>query len=234
MPNNLLLIHAHEEDLLKAALAHIDGTPPLTAHLQMAQDVMDHLVTLQQIPSEPGSDPHTVKLVALRLFNVGATAIKLGLSGYYQAAFQILRDSLELVNLIDLFNADSSAIALWRTADEKTWKKEFLPVKVREKLESLPRYAGQRRDKLYGTYSNYASHTTYKGFQLIAPDNSPRLGPFFDQKLLKALLEDLALHLSHATLSVSATLETSNPQVLEAKKGFLERLKAYRHQYPGS
>ncbi len=114
-----------------AVLANIESVPALRDHLQAVQDAMDHLVNLQAIQSEPGSDTHTLQLIGFRLFNVGATAIKLGLSGYYQAAFQLLRDSLELVNLVDLFNSDSSAISLWRTADEKSWKREFLPVRVR-------------------------------------------------------------------------------------------------------
>lgn len=195
---------------------------------------MDHLHVLTQVESTPGSERHTFQLLAIRLFNVGGSTLATGLAGYYQAAFQLLRDALELVNLLDLFRIDSGAVGRWVAVADKKSGKEFEPFHVRTALEKHPDFVGQRRDHLYATYSNVALHPSYKGFQLIAPENSPKLGPFFDAKLLTALLEDLAAHLSHATLAVSMLIEGDLPmEVLSAKAEFLRTLGEYRSKYIG-
>jgi hypothetical protein len=167
----------------------------------------------------------------MRLFNCGGAALQQGLSGYYQVAFQTLRDSLEMVNLVDLFRIDADAIDRWKAADDKALKNEFGPVKVRLRLEKHPDFEGQRRDRLYATFSGYAAHPSYKGFQLISPSNKPRLGPFLDGSLLLALLADLGKHISHAALGVSTLLVTDELQLLRAKAAYLERLGGYHEKY---
>lgn len=234
MLENLQSLHRHEEELRAQSLTSVAADTTLTDHIEAAQDALDQLVTLQRIASTPGSDPHTTQLLAMRLFNIGASTLKLGLSGYYQQAFQLLRDSLELVNLLDLFRADRSKLSLWRLADNQTLKKQFGPAAVRSALEVHPEYQGQKagRDRLYSVFSEHAAHVTYKGFSLIAPGNSPRLGPFFDAKLLRALLEDLGRHLAHATLAVASLLDDDiEPTVLASRNAYLSKLVRYYEKY---
>jgi hypothetical protein len=104
-------------------------------------------------------------------------------------------------------------------------------VKVRLTLEAHPDFAGQRRDRVYDTFSGFASHPSYKGFRLIAPGNSPKLGPFFDEPLLRSLLEDLGRHLSHAALGVGMLFEDVEMPILQAKAVYLESLRRYHGKH---
>lgn len=233
-PDNLQSLHQQEERIRSASLAAIAGDIALSDHLQMAHDVLDHLTALRQAESSPGDDTYTVQLFVIRLFNIGASALKLGLSGYYQQAFQLLRDSLELVNLADLFRADPAKISEWRLAENKKLKKDFGPAAVRMALEAFPQYKGQQagRNKSYATFSEHAAHTTYIGFKLVAPGNAPRLGPFINADLLKAFIEDLGRHLAHATLALSTLVDEDVGHVVMASKvTFLESLRRYHEKY---
>lgn len=230
-PNNLTRLHQQEEAIRTWSLDAVSKNGSLSDHLQALHDALDHLTLLVHVESKPGDRLHTVQLLAMRLFNCGGSSLKLGLSGYYQAAFQLLRDSLELVNLVDLFRIDADAIDRWKDADDKTLKKEFAPVHVRRRLEAHPDFAGQRRELVYSTFSGYAAHPSYKGFMLIAPGNRPRLGPFFDGGLLLALLGDLSKHIAHAALGVSLLLETRDIGVLRGKAEYLKKLRGYHDQY---
>jgi hypothetical protein len=230
-PDNITRLHQQEEAIRAESLEAISKDESLSDHLQALHDALDHLTVLMHFESKPGDSAHTLQLLAMRLFNCGAAGLQLGLSGYYQAAFQLLRDSLELVNLVDLFRIDCGAIERWKAADDKALKTEFGPARVRLLLEKHPDFAGQRRDRAYTTFSGYAAHPSYKGFQLIAPDNKPKLGPFFDQKLLLALLADLGKHISHASLGVGLLLETDDLRLLRAKAAYLDRLRGYHDKH---
>jgi hypothetical protein len=192
---------------------------------------MELLDVLRQWPVENGTDAHALLCLGLRLFNVGATALKLGLSGYYHAAFVMLRDAFEIVNLLDLFRIEPSAVQVWRTTDDKTHKAEFGPVKVREKLAKHPDFTGQKRHPIYEVYSGHATHVTFKSFNLLMADGLVQGGPFFDLPKLKAVLEDLGSHLSHATLALSILVPGDDMPALHAKGEFLESLRAYHHDY---
>lgn len=234
MPENLQSLHRHEEQLRAESFGCAAADVALADHLQAVHDALDQLMTLQQVGSAPGDDTHTAQLFAIRLFNIGASTLKLGLSGYYQQAFQLLRDSLEMVNLLDLFRADSTKLAQWRVADNKSLKKHFGPAAVRSALDMHPEYQGQKssRDRRYAMFSEHAAHMTYRGFHLIAPGNSPRLGPFFDTKFLRALLEDLGRHLTHATLAVSTLINgAAEPVVLASRSAYVAKLSLYHEKY---
>lgn len=230
-PDNLRTLHQEEESIRVASLAAITADEALSDHLQAVHDALDHLTNLLQVESTPGSDSHTLQLLVIRLFNTGASALKLGLSGYYQTAFQLLRDSLELVNLVDLFRADPAIVAQWKAADDKKLKKDFSPAAVRTALAAFPQYAGQDRKKLYALFSGHAAHMAYKGFHLVALRNSPTLGPFFESKLLRALLEDLGKHMSHATIALSTMFEKGKLPVLMAKAAYIDGLGKYHQKY---
>lgn len=230
-PDNLRSLHQHEESIRVDSLAAIAADEALLEHLQAVHDALNHLTVLLQIESTPGCDLHTLQLFAIRLFNTGASALKLGLSGYYQTAFLLLRDSLELVNLVDLFRADPTNISKWKAADDKKLKKDFSPAAVRTVLASFPQYAGQNRKNLYALFSSHAAHMTYKGFQLVSPRNSPTLGPFFELKLLRALLEDMGRHMSHATIALSTMFENGGLPVLVAKTAYIDLLSKYHQKY---
>jgi hypothetical protein len=232
-PNNLLNLHQNEETIRESSLAAISDNESMSDHLQAVHDALNHLTVLIKIKSTPATDIHTLQLFAIRLFNTGACSIKLGLSGYYQAAFQSLRDSLEMVNLIDLFRADSTIVSKWRAADDKKLRKEFSASAVRNALATFPQYADQNRSEIYSLFSGYASHMTYKGFSLVSPEKSPSIGPFNDIGLLRALLEDLGRHIPHATIALSTMFENGDISFLEAKGVYIGSLNKYHQKYNG-
>lgn len=222
-----------QESLIRGQIwAAVSSDGALNDHLSCVQDAMDHLTMLLQVESSPGSNLHTFQLLAMRLFNSGASTIKVGLSGYYQAAFQLLRDTLEVVNLLDLFRIDVAAVTRWVAVSDKKTAKEFIPFSVRQALEKNPEFSGQRRDSIYSTYSDIALHPTYKGIGLMSSSGACKLGPFFDLRLTRALLEDLATHLSHATLAISILIDKDLPEEVLVSKGvFLQRLDTYHGKY---
>ncbi len=234
IPSNLKSLHLYEESIREEALALVSKDEALSDHLTAIHDALDHITNLLQVESTPDTDMHTVQLFAIRLFNIGATTLKVGLCGYYQQGFQLLRDSLETVNLLDLFRRDGAKICEWRTADDKKLKKDFGPAAVRQALDKFPAYRGQKngREKFYGQLSKYAAHTTYRGFTLITSGSEAKLGPFPDPKFLRALLEDTGRYLSHATISLSSLISgDKTTQALEAKASYHDSLQKYKDKY---
>lgn len=228
----LTSLHAHEEELRERSLSAIQASEHLTAHLQAVQGAMNHLHTLLAPDTEPETDEQAIQLICVRLFNVAATTLRLGLAGYYQASFQALRDALEVVNLLDLFRLDRSTIFRWRTADEKAWRTEFLPSEVRKRLETFSGFKEQQRHKPYKNYSNYAVHPNYKSFALLSVGGQVQVGPFFDELKLTSMLQELGAKLSHVTIVASVFFDTkSSPSLLIAKSEFLGSLDKYREKY---
>ena len=135
------------------------------------------------------------------------------------------------LNLVDLFRADPTIVSQWKVADDKKLKKDFCPAAVRTALAAFPQYAGQNRKKLYALFSGHAAHMTYKGFRLVAPKNSPTQGPFFESKLLRALLEDMGRHMSHATIVLSTMFDKVELPILMAKADYIEELGKYQQKY---
>lgn len=218
------------------SLATIEADEEMSDHLQAVHDALDHLVSvLLQATSSPDTDLHTAQLFGIRLFNVGAASVKVGLCGYYQQAWHLLRDSLEVVDLIDLFRADRTLIAVWRTADDRTLYKRFRPAEVRKALDGFPEYAGQKqgRERIYSLLSKQAVHATYAGFRLVELQGGFRPGPAFDAQRLRALLQDLGRYLAHAALALSDLMgaEGLSTELLRAKMGYLGVLRAYSDKY---
>lgn len=234
IPPNLIALHDYEEQVRAQSLAAVEADAYLATQLQAVHDALDHLVVLVGLDSTPGSDRHTLQLLGIRELNFVSSALKVGMSGYYQVAFALLRDLLETTNLVDLFLSDPKLVSVWKDGDKKTQDRLFKPVAVRMALEKLPKNAGQDRQPKYRNFSTYASHPNYVGFHLLSGDNAPKMGGFFDVKMLKGLLEDMGRLSGHMALNLSLAIKpaTSDPiEVYEAKAAFLDRLEAYRRTW---
>lgn len=230
LPAELGALHQGEEEVRKLAINSIGESLVMKDHGQATRDALNHIDRLLQLDSSPSTTLHTTQLLAIRSFNSASVSWKLGLSGYYQAAFASLRDLLELLNLVDLFRLQPELIEIWRIADKKT-EGQFKPVKVREALARHPVNAGQDRAKKYAQFSVHASHANYKGFTLLAPEGTVRIGPFFDAKMLKAFLEEIGTLSSHLALALSLLVKSDDLALLAAKADFLERLRSYHDKY---
>ena len=234
LPENLEALHAKEEQIRELSLHAISESHELTAHVAAIHEALDLLTLFGRLEFARDSKEQPLQLIALRLLNNASSVLKLGLSGYYQTATHLLRDKLELVNLLDLFSVEPDKLEIWRSADEETIRRQFGASKVRLAIERHAQFAGQRRDGLYRVFSVYAAHPTYQGFRLISPGGAPQLGCFFSEALLGAVLIEEARHLSHATLGLSDLFEGLSHEVEVAQIRFVDGLRAYfeKHMRP--
>ena len=130
--------------------------------------------------------------MGVRLFNAGGASIKLALSGYYQKAFDQLRDIVEVSFLLDYLQTYPEKISAWMAADKRQRMTEFGPGFIRRALDKRDNFTGEMRKQTYDLLSEKASHASYGGFILVASGekNLVNVGPFFEQKKLSAWLSE--------------------------------------------
>jgi hypothetical protein len=184
----LELLHAGEDQLRAKAIELVAADEKLMLHLDVSERAMDVLDCFRQMPTED-EDLKVIQVLGMRQFNALAASIKLMFSGYTQISAMIMRDILETVFLVDLFNRDKPAITRWRSATKKERLQEFRPVKVREFLDDQDGFTNKRRAALYDMFSELAGHP---GIAMLRPKNiDARSGPFLDPSALEAALSEL-------------------------------------------
>ena len=127
MTDNLSSLHEEEEKLRARQLALIDGREPLRDHFNVIREAMNLIYGLTHDHPHKSDDELTLQFLGIRLFNAAASSIKLALSGYYQNAFQHLRDILETYFLVDYLRSYPERISIWKAADRKQLMAEFGP-----------------------------------------------------------------------------------------------------------
>jgi hypothetical protein len=147
-------------------------------------------------------DELALQLLGIRLFNAAGASIKLALSGYYQKAFDQLRDVIETSFLVDYLSTYPAEIDEWRRADRKKRMSHFGPARIRNALDKRDGYTSGERKRIYEIISEYATHASYPGVTLTTtgPVNMAQVGPFFDEQKLRSWLGEMALRLSPAAL----------------------------------
>jgi hypothetical protein len=142
-----------------------------------------------------------------------------------------VRDLLEIEFLADLFRREPDAPSRWISLDERKRRKEFKPVRVREKLDELDGYTTKRRAAIYNLLSQHAAHANPSGFHIISPDSMTQIGPFVSSTVLKAFLEELAQHLMFATSHLFALLGLLAPEAESELNLLRERWTNWRSKY---
>ena len=146
--DNFITLHSEEERLRALAIQSIENTPDLLLHLEVTHRAMDVLDMLRKYFTA-NSDELAISHLGIRVFNAFASAIKLILSGYYQAGAMLLRDVIESSELVELFHLDKQQLERWKTADQATLVKEFGPAKVRKELDKAAGRGKSRREEIY-------------------------------------------------------------------------------------
>lgn len=195
-PDNLESLHKEEERIRAESLRLISSDATLLEHLEMIHASLETIYAFTKAHDKPTDDELTIQWLGIRLFNTCASSLKLMLAGYYQSSVMLLRDLLETGFLIDYFGIDRTKIREWRQSTEKQRTEKFSPIKVREALDKHDNVTGKERAKVYKVMCNYGTHPTPEGFLLVRLKGSGEIGPFFDQKFLKAVLEELVKHLT--------------------------------------
>jgi hypothetical protein len=231
--DNIDKLHEHEEQLRAESLALIAQREDLTDHWKLVQEAMNVIYAFAHDHEHGSDDELTMQFLGIRLFNAAAASIKLALSGYYQKAFVHLRDILETYFLVDYLRSSPEQIAVWKNADNRALKRDFSPMPIREALDKRDGYTTQQRKKFYDLASQYASHATYRGFQLTAQGGLGQIGPFIDEAKLRAWLEEMAKRFGHAAICLLADFEGEDHQLDLTRKHYLDTVNAWGRKYYG-
>lgn len=192
LPDNLESLHAQEEQLRERALALLEQEAKLALHIAVVEQAMDLGDLLRQFPTAD-EDLRVIQILGMRMFNAFGASLKLALSGYFQNSALLMRDILETVFLIDLFDGDRTLIAKWRFADRKTLREDFSPAAVRKALDARYGHTSKRREEMYRLFSELAGHPTMKSAWMMRPqkDGDAVIGPFMERTSLEAVLSEM-------------------------------------------
>jgi hypothetical protein len=236
--DNLTSLHEHEEALRKQSLNEILSNSDLTAHWNMVAEAMNAIFAFSHDHPHGSDDELTLQYLGIRLFNAGGASIKLALSGYYQKAFDQLRDIIETYFLVDYLSTYPKKIAEWKTADRKKRMAQFGAGAIRNALDKRDGYTSGARKHIYDLISEAASHATFNGISLTTtgPQNMAQVGPFFDKQKLSIWLLEMAMRLSHAAMMVSSNPEGDEKKLLATRIHYLAAVNdwwaTYRNMTP--
>jgi len=231
LPENLESLRKEEDRIRTQSLLHIDGDAALKDHLDLVHDSLDavHALTISHVNAN--EEELVIQRLGIRLFNSGACALSFLLAGYYQNSALLIRDLLETGFLIDYFRSEPTKIRQWRDASDKDREKHFQPVQIRDALDKRDGFKEKKRGAAYRLLSNYATHPTNPGFKLFSPNWMSKIGPFFDEGYLKALLEELTKRLPASANVYVRSFSIVIPEVEAAREFFLNRLSVWSKKY---
>lgn len=231
LPENLISIHKHEEEIRIKSLSLIEKNPDLASDLSMIHGSMAVIFAMAHDHKHKSEEELIIQYLGLCLFNSSASSLKLGLSGYYQSGFVFVRDIFETVQLLDYLQTYPEKIKQWKNSDKKQRISMFGPGAIRDALNKRDKLKTNKRKDAYDKLSEYATHATTPGFQLLAPDGLGKIGPFISEKYLKAWIEELVKFLVHgANIFMSHFPKVGIPLLIE-KADFLDEAEKWREKY---
>jgi hypothetical protein len=233
--DNLISLHAGEEQLRASSLAVIQADADLSEHWNFIAEAMNAIYAFSHDHIHGSEDELTLQYLGTRLFNAAGASIKLALSGYYQKAFHQIRDVIETSFLVDYLKTYPEEIEEWRRADRKKRMSYFGARRIREALDRRDAYTSGERKRIYDTMSEYATHASYPGVTLTAmgPTNMVHVGPFFDEKKLRSWLGETAIRLSPAALTLLSNPDGSDTKLLITQKHYLKVFQRWWSKYRG-
>jgi hypothetical protein len=221
-PRNLELLHLNEERLRAAALDLINRDEHLKLHVNLIERAINIIqIYIREIKNKD-EDELLLQLLGIRISNAAASALKLLLGGYIQAAAMLMRDILETKFLLDLFRTEHEQRAAWRLCSEDERFKKFKPKIIRDALDKRDGFSSKKRDAAYKLLSQLAGHPTYVGFQMLKPekDSLAHPGPFFSPVAFRAALEELSRLMLLAGEIWGGCFISVNSETDYAKKSF--------------
>lgn len=229
--NKLGSLHAHEERVRRQSLAAVAGSSDLSDHMGLVEACMDVVFACAHGWEHRTEDEETVQLLGVRIFNSAATTLKLGLSGYYQAAYHHVRDILETGYLVDFLSMEPAKIAVWRTAGTKERVRSFGAFEVRKALGKRDARGSARRTRAYELLSEMSSHVTGPGFLLLTPGGQRQVGAFFDEVQLRGWIEELTSRFLETSEVYSAFFSRLTGAMGPERARFLDCAAAWSERY---
>jgi hypothetical protein len=233
--DNLTSLHRHEEELRARSLAAIETNAALSDHWNLVAEAMNAIYAFTHDHDHGSENELTLQYLGIRLFNAAGASIKLALSGYYQKAFDHIRDLIETYFLVDYLSTYPDKIDEWKHADKKKRISHFGPGFIRNALDKRDGYTSGERKKIYDQISELASHASYSGISLTTtgPASMAQVGPFFDENKLATWLQEMALRLSHASVVLVSNPEGSDRKLLMTRAHYLEIVNSWWSKYAG-
>jgi len=170
-----------------------------TDHRMMINANLALLHRLLSIIEARSGDESAVITLGVRVFNSSAAALYLTRSGYYQPALMLVRDLIEVADLLDYFLHDKGAIEQWRKLLGREHWRKFSPSSIRNALNKRDMLDRDVRKEYYSMLSEAGTHASLRGVNLLMKDGKVRVGPFSDQKVNQAVFSLLPLAVSFAT-----------------------------------
>jgi hypothetical protein len=158
--DNLTSLHEHEEKLRVRSVAAIEGDAALSDHWHLVAEALNVIYAFTHDHSPGSENELTLQYLGIRLFNAAGASVKLALSGYYQKAFDHLRDVIETSFLVDYLSTYPEKIGEWKGADKKKRISKFGPGIIRIALDKRDGYASGERKRIYDLISELASHAS--------------------------------------------------------------------------
>jgi hypothetical protein len=206
----------------------------LRTHVQMINIDLNFIDELLRAHIHRTSDELIVHRLAVRCFNSGAAALQLARSGYYQPCIAIIRDIMETSLLLDLFSREPTVIGEWTRSTEKERDRKFSAYQVRLRLEVLDvRDSGRvlNRAQTYKRFCTYGTHPSPEGFSLISPNMMTQIGPFPDEGRLRAVIEEIALHLTFASIVIANFVDSEKAEVINLQVKFFTQTDIWANKY---
>lgn len=228
LPANLQGLHSEEERIRTESALQINASEALREHVELIHSCLDMLhVSHAGAPSTLTDDELVVYGIGIRLFNSGASFLKLVFSGYHQGAVSFLRDIVEVGFLLDYFAYHPDSISRWRAGKDD----EFKPFKIRNALDTRDGYKDKVRAERYKFLSAHGTHVTFNGLALVSCEGLLSIGPFSSEKLLAGALFDAASFFSHAVLAYLENFDGVRVDQLKARIVFMENLCSWFVKY---
>lgn len=231
LPDNLQSLHAEEERIRSESIETIERISHLKDHLSVIQASMGVIFAIDQGHKHRNDDEKTIQYLGLRIFNSCASVLRLGLSGYYQSAFALVRDIYETVLLLDYLQSHRDQISVWESSDKTQRLKGFSPAIIRKALDKRDGNFGRRRKEIYDRLSEYASHATAPGFRLVAPEGLGKIGPFMSEKYLRALIEETVKFAAQGGTVFIGFFKDVDDALLLEKAHFLDQIDKWQRNY---
>src|SRR6267378_2838316 len=151
--DNLTSLHRHEEELRERSLAAIKADAALSDHWNLVAEAMNAIYAFTHDHDHGSENELVLQYLGIRLFNAAGASVKLALSGYYQRAFDQVRDVIETYFLVDYLSTHPEKIDEWKRADKKKRISHFGPGFIRNALDKRDGYTSGKRKEIYDLIS---------------------------------------------------------------------------------
>ena len=128
--DNLTSLHKYEEELRAKSLTALEADPTLSDHWNLVGEAMNAIYAFAHDHPHGSENELTLQYLGIRLFNAAGASTKLALSGYYQKAFDQVRDLIETYFLVDYLSTYPDKIEEWKLAEALPGGRQYMVVEI--------------------------------------------------------------------------------------------------------